>query len=77
MPMPGFSADASLGVPRAQYHGVAGRSQVQAGTIVPQFCYCECWLQRICFPFGGVGHCYYVPRCIAHGNCPPGYCGGF
>jgi len=74
MTMPGFSAEASLGGPRTNYHATLDEGQVRARVVAPQFCFCDCRLRRICFPIGGIRRCFYVPYCIPHGDCPPGYC---
>jgi hypothetical protein len=74
MTMPGFSAEASLGHLHTRDSAAPGDGPVHAGTVVPQFCYCDCRLRRICLPIGGIWHCFYLRYCIPHGNCPPGYC---
>ena len=73
MSLPGFTAESALAKPSAGYRAAASVS-LGARSIIPQFCYCQCWLQRICIPIGNVWRCYYVSHCIPHGNCPPGYC---
>jgi hypothetical protein len=73
MTMPGFSAEASLSGPHTGYRPAANEKRVPVRLVSPQFCYCQCYLRRICFGWP-IYQCVVYRYCIPIGDCPPGYC---
>jgi hypothetical protein len=81
MNMPGFTAETSLNKGRFTYHASISQSKkIARDIVVPQACWCECYLQRTCIrlPPNFIPHCFTTGTyCVPVGRCPPGYCGGF